>query len=156
LEYESFRCWALNKYPDEFMVGNVAGDSRPEIVMIGPDDSIHVYDTFQWSVPEYRTRTLVESTPANLESVTNGRPCLCDVVGDSRKELLFARQNKGPDGYTIRALDLESGLLAALRHWPLNWPLDEFTAGYVLGPEFTDKEQILQGIRRENRLYISR
>jgi hypothetical protein len=148
---------------DAFLVGNVLGDERPEIVMIENksyrNGITHIYAADNISGIEVISPIYFSqydwngSTSVGKYSDYDGS-CLADIMGDSRMELLVATDGgDGYDGYKIKVYDLENGTIEDIRYWPLFTKYDGFAAGDVLG---VGRDQILIANDQDDLVYMSR
>ena len=119
-------------YHDAFHVGDVMGDSAPEIVFIdnqhGSGSQVHIYninstgnELVKFGLPQ-GTFTYHDAT------------CLASLLGDSKLELCIATdQDDGNYGLKIKAFDLTTRALVLERYFPMYTVFDGFEAGDVLG-----------------------
>jgi hypothetical protein len=135
---------------DVFLVGDVMGDSREEIVMIdwhNEESVVYVYNSYG-----HYGHKLQKTFTVYLSKYDGA--ILADILGNSKKELVI-----GTDGgdrskaYALRIYDIEGGEQISTRHWPLFTKYDGFASGNIFGP---GKHSLVIGTNQDNIVYIGK
>jgi len=129
---------------DAFMVGDVLGDSHDEIVIVEkrPHETrgiVRVYDGFSLDLLDWR----------EVFFSNNDGAVLADLSGDSKKELVIARD----DFYILDIYDMSRMFFIGERYWPCFTKYDGFAAGDVFG---AGNDQILVATDEDDWVYITK
>ncbi len=140
---------------DAFLVGDVMGDSKPEIVMLdlknGPDSEIHIYAGNCVDGNELRPPIRFDFFGGTFTAFDAA--VLADLNGDGKKELVVASdQGDGNFGCKMKVYDLMNNTMSSERYWPMYTGYDGFTAGDVLG---IGKDQLVLAVDEDSKVYIS-
>lgn len=170
-DFRGTRCTDDSTRHDAFLVGDVLGDDREEIVMIdnadGRESQVLIYDTEQWADLDVDGPGGVAGGFAVGEDFLPHQPlaaievffthrdaaALGDIDGDGTPELLLAadRHTGGP-GCFIDVYDLPDASKSGIRSWPILDKCDAFAAGDVLG---AGADQLIL-VSQDDRIYVSR
>lgn len=145
--FKGVRYTASDTRHDAFLVGDVLGDGKAEIVMIqNKNDNqsvIRVYNGKGSEVRKSSTAGEFGATFTNYDAAALG-----DVHGDTKKELLIAVSDDAKSySYTTFLLDLASGKQVGTRHWPWYSKHDGFGAG---------RQQIVMASIGDKKVYVGR
>lgn len=151
--FKGVRYTASDTRHDAFLVGDVLGDGKAEIVMIQNKNSnqsvIRVYNGKGAEVRKSSIAGEFGATFTNYDAAALG-----DVHGDAKKELLIAvSDDEKSYSYTTYVLDLASGKQVGTRHWPWYSKHDGFAAGSLLGG---GKQQIVVASIGDKTVYVGR
>ncbi len=135
---------------DAFLVGDVIGDSTPEIVFIdnqhGSGSQVHLYAP---------NSTGVEIVKFGLPQGTftyHDASCLGNVLGDSKLELFLASdQGDGNFGCKIMAFDMTSRTKVLERYYPMYTIYDGFASGDVLG---IGRDMFIVATDEDNKIWV--
>lgn len=137
---------------DAFLVGDVLGDNRPEIVFLenrnSADSRIRIYTTDGGEA----------TAPIRIGDLGGvfthyDAAALVDLLGDGKKELAIAIDGgDGRVGHTNAIYDLARRRRLNTRHSPCFTKYDGWAAGDVLG---TGKDQILLATDEDDLVYIN-
>jgi hypothetical protein len=135
---------------DGFLVGDVIGDYREEIVMVDKkkaDSTVYVYNSY--GVLGHRLQKTFQVYHTNHDGIM-----LADVSGDSKKELVIGTDGgNGARAYALRIYNISSGEQISTRHWPLFTKYDGFASGNVFGH---GKDCLVIATNQDNIVYIGK
>jgi hypothetical protein len=135
---------------DAFLIGDVLGDYREEIVMVdrhNQESTVYVYNSYGQQRHELQQTFTVYLT-------RHDGIILANLAGDSKKELVIGTDGgDGSKGYALRVYDIQSGEQISTRHWPLFTKYDGFASGNVRGP---GKDCLVISTDQDNIVYIGK
>lgn len=135
---------------DGFLVGDVLGDFRDEIVMVDKhkDESFaYVYNSYGHY--GHKLQKSFQVYCSNHDGII-----LADVQGDSKLELVIGTDaGAGLKGLTLRIYDIEQGQQVSSRFWPWFTKYDGFSSGNIFGPA---KDYLIIGTDQDNIVYIGK
>jgi hypothetical protein len=133
---------------DGFIVGDVLGDEREEIVLVdksGEDSTVYVYNSYGHY--GHDLQTTFEVFLSKHDGIM-----LADITGNGKKELVIGTDGgDGERGLTLRIYDIETGEQTATRFWPWFTKYDGFASGDIYGP---GKDSILVATDEDDIVYI--
>jgi len=136
---------------DGFLVGDVLGDYRDEIVMLdnknGWDGMVYVYNSYghygydlQNSFDVYLTK--------------NDGIILADITDDGKKELVIGTDaGDRARGLALRIYNLSSGEQVGTRYWPWFTKYDGFSGKHIIGLE---KDLTVVATNQDNIVYLGK
>lgn len=138
---------------DAFLVGDVVGDSKAEIVMIenkdGPESVLRVYNGRGSEAVASAVLGKLRSGFHNFSAAALG-----DLHGDAKKELILATtDDQGIHTNTMYVIDIAAGKRVGMRHGPWFSKYDGFAAGKC---SVAAKDQIIVAGRADRKVYVSR
>ncbi len=135
---------------DGFLVGDVLGDERDEIVMVDKhkeNSMVYVYNSYGHY--GHRLQKTFQVYLSNHDGII-----LADVQGDAKQELIIGTDaGNRAKGLTLRVYDVQQGQQVSSRFWPWFTKFDGFGSGDISGP---GKDCLVIATNQDNIVYIGK